>query len=157
MRTTAKKAFIFLPITILCSLSNWAGPPPGDGGVRFPPHAVVSGQALLDAGGFIGGLVGSPPPHITSFPASVRIYSRRTHQLVRTITTDSEGRFEVKLTPGEYRIIPDIIQNGHVVAPGDAQGIIIIGIYEAAPALEVTVKPNNRLKVTIMYRMLMGS
>ena len=165
MKTTNKSLlWITLALSALSFLPSWAGPPRLDAysreGLkrRLPQTAQVEGQILLDSGGFVNVLVGSPPPpRIGPFPASLRIYSRRTNQFVETVAADAEGRFEIKLLPGEYRIIPDLMQNNRVVAPGDAPGVVVAGTYEAAPPLEISVKPNDHLLVTILYKIARGS
>lgn len=164
--TTGSLSVVLSLIFFSVQLSSWAGPPrPGMGrrddlaqrrGVL--QSAFGSGQVLLDTDGFVAGLVGSPtPPRIGPFRASLRIYLRGSNESVETVTTDAQGRFKLELRPGEYRIVPDIMQGGRVVARGDAQGICIIGIYEAAPALDISLKPNRSLTVTINYTMRMGS
>jgi hypothetical protein len=164
MKPTGSKSLPLTLFLIFLSLTGWSGPPRSGNdpvkthGRKFPSGAFLWGRVLLNSGNFVVGLVGSPaPPQIGPFGASLRIYERRTHEFVEAVTTDIQGRFEINLEPGEYRIVPDIMQENRVVAPGDAQGIVLIGTYEAAPAFVISLKRNQALAVTIVYEMHRGS
>ena len=125
--------------------------------MRAGKHALVSGQVLLDnANSGVGHLFGTPPPErFVAFPASLRIYSRGDNEFVETATTDVHGRFTLILPPGEYHIVPDLMRWTQVLAPGDAN-IVIVGPYQSAPALDISLKRNQRLVVTITYESHMG-
>lgn len=125
--------------------------------MRGSGHGFVSGQVLLDtASSGVGHLAGTPlPERFVAFPASLRIYSLSDDGFVETVTTDTRGRFTVKLAPGEYHIVPDLMRGSQVLAPGDAN-VAIVGPYQAAPALDISVKRNERVVVTITYESHMG-
>ena len=125
--------------------------------MRVGKHALVSGQVLLDnANSGVGHLFGTPPPErFVAFRASLRIYSRGDNEFVETATTDVHGRFRLILPPGEYLIVPDLMRWTQVLAPGDAN-IVIVGPYQSAPALDISLKRNQSLVVTITYKSHMG-
>jgi hypothetical protein len=111
----------------------------------------------LDSGNFVTTLAGTPPPPgIGPFRASLRIYSREDKALVGTVTTDAQGKFQIQLPPGDYRIVPDVMRGSDVLAPGD-EPMIIVGRYEAAPPSEISLHRNQYAQVTITYKMYMGN
>ncbi len=118
----------------------------------------VRGQVLLRTGNLIGGLVGGPPlPEFVRFTASLRVYSRPDKQLIETFATDAQGRFDLRLRPGAYRIVPDIMQGNRTIAPGDTQDLIIIGFHQEAPGLDFSLKLNRSQTVTVVYESVMGN
>ena len=63
--------------------------------------------------------------------ATIDIYSTRTGRIVATATSDSGGRFKVRLPPGEYRLVPRTIYLG----PHSGDLAPMVPRYRAAPVL----------------------
>ena len=97
---------------------------------------------------FLTGQSGS----ITPFQASIRVYSLRPNRLVTTISTGADGRFQVQLRPGLYRLEPDTMWHGRVLQPDE----IVIGSYEAAHPVTIEVRPHRFAPLTITYERMMG-
>jgi hypothetical protein len=112
------------------SSTNYRQPCPPQG-----IHSGIAGQSLIY---FAAGAVGfsHDPAQISPYPTSVRIYSHG--RLVRTVDTDVHGRFEVRLHPGEYHLVP-LQPAFSVVAP----------IYTAP--VDVTVTRHEFTSITIWY------
>jgi hypothetical protein len=116
-----------------------------------PKSSGLSGQVLLH-NSLVANL-GRPKASISPFRASFRVYSAATGAFIVAVTTDSLGRFEALLPPGNYRLVPDTMFNGQVLE----QGEIVIGRYEEAAPVDVTIHPHRRTKLVITYEERMGN
>lgn len=127
---------------------------------------LLTGPSLVQAGKLSSGISGQTFVHdsrVFSFPtgqpginspfyASLRVYAAGSGRLVTTITTDSAGRFQVSLRPGNYQVVPDTMAQGRVLGPGE----IVIGSYETAAPVSIRVPPHRFAPLTITYERAMG-
>ena len=146
MRTNIAIRYSVL-FTVLLALLAW--PNVMRGGV---PYTGIEGQTFLHDS-YVVNLFTRQVGVTGPFQASLRVYSVKSEQLVTTIRTDREGRFQVRLRPGVYRVAPDTMWQGHVLLPS----AIVVGSYEAASAVTVQVTPHRVAALTITYERMMGN
>ena len=124
-----KFSFIALLFTMTSSSLLAAPPQTGIRGQTFfyqPGFAVeVSPGVWIGDGGF-------------SFPspASFTIMQARSHRVVRHVSSNSSGSFQVSLPPGRYLIVPDTS----------------FGLTPTTGSFEVTVRIRHFTDVSIYYR-----
>src|SRR2546426_713017 len=115
MKTMRQTTMIRCPVllTVLVALLGW-----GSAVQAGTNNCGIAGQTFVhDSRVFnpFTGQVGSTGP----FQASLRVYSVRPDRLVTTVVTDAEGRFQVALRPGTYRVVPDTMWQGRVLGPDE--------------------------------------
>jgi hypothetical protein len=81
------------------------------------------------------------------------VYSAATGEFIAAVTTDPAGRFQVALPPGDYRVAPDTMHIGQVLEPGQT----VIGRYEEAALVDVTVHAHRFTRLAITYEEHMGN
>jgi hypothetical protein len=117
-----------------------------------PRHSSgLIGQIILHNGLTVN--LGRPSASSRPFPASVGVYAAATGDLVVAVTSDRVGRFQVALPPGDYRVVPDTMHHGRVVEPSQ----VVIGRYEEASPVEVTVRAHGYARLAISYEERMGN
>ena len=116
-----------------------------------PKPSGIMGQVLLH-NRFVANL-GQPREAAYPFCASLQIYSAATGGFIQSVTTDAVGRFQVELPPGDYLVAPERLSQGRVLQAGE----IVIGPYEEAAAVEVTVKKHHVARLVITYEECLGS
>lgn len=60
-----------------------------------------------------------PEPCATTYAATLEIHEQASDKLVTTVTSGADGRFEVRLAPGTYRIVPQVAEVLPIAAPVD--------------------------------------
>jgi predicted small lipoprotein YifL len=58
-----------------------------------------------------------PQPCSTTYAATLEIHDQATDELVTTVTSGADGRFEVRLGPGTYRIVPQVAEVLPIAGP----------------------------------------
>lgn len=58
-----------------------------------------------------------PQPCSTTYAATLEIHDQVSDRLITTVTSGADGRFEVRLAPGTYRIVPQVAEVLPIAAP----------------------------------------
>jgi hypothetical protein len=117
---------VALAAAVGCAVPLLAPAPPGDSGVK---GMVTLGP--ISPVEQVGG-----PPNERPYVATIDVLAKGTTTVVASAHSAADGRFTVRLAPGDYTLVPR--------SPGPA------GMPHAAP-IDVRVAPHSFIAVTIAY------
>lgn len=58
-----------------------------------------------------------PQPCSTTYAATFEIHDQASDNLITTVASGADGRFEVRLAPGTYRVVPQVAEVLPIAAP----------------------------------------
>jgi hypothetical protein len=88
----------------------------GAGGPTSAPDSGIRGLVTLGPTCPVQ-VEGDPQPCSTTYAATLEIHDQASDRLITTVTSGADGRFEVRLAPGTYRIVPQVAEVLPVAAP----------------------------------------
>jgi predicted small lipoprotein YifL len=106
------------PMLLVLALLALALPACGVGGPTSVPDSGIRGLVTLGPTCPVQ-TENDPQPCSTTYAATLEIHDQATDKLVTTVTSGADGRFEVRLPPGTYRIVPQVAEVLPIAAPLD--------------------------------------
>jgi hypothetical protein len=116
-RSTLKRAMLLGVALLTLALSAC-----GIGGPTSAPDSGIRGLVTLGPTCPVQ-VEGDPQPCSTTYAATLEIHDQANDRMITTITSGADGRFEVRLAPGTYRIVPQVAEVLPIAAP--VEGIVV--------------------------------
>jgi hypothetical protein len=88
----------------------------GTGAPTNPPDSGIRGLVTLGPTCPVQ-VEGDPQPCSTTYAATLEIHDQASDKLITTVTSGADGRFEVRLAPGTYRIVPQVAEVLPIASP----------------------------------------
>ena len=104
------------PILLVLALLALALSACGTGGPTNPPDSGIRGLVTLGPTCPVQ-VEGDPQPCSTTYAATLEIHDQASDKLITTVTSGADGRFEVRLAPGTYRIVPQVAEVLPIASP----------------------------------------
>lgn len=112
-RSTRNRSMLLILALLTLALSAC-----GAGGPTNPPDSGIRGLVTLGPTCPVQ-TENDPEPCATTYAATLEIHEQASDKLVTTVSSGADGRFEVRLAPGTYRIVPQVAEVLPIAAPVD--------------------------------------
>jgi hypothetical protein len=104
------------PMLLVLALLALALSACGAGGPTDPPDSGIRGLVTLGPTCPVQ-VEGDPQPCSTTYAATLEIHDQASDRLITTVSSGADGRFEVRLAPGTYRIVPQVAEVLPIASP----------------------------------------
>jgi hypothetical protein len=110
------------PVLLVLALLALAISACGAGGPTDLPNSGIRGLVTLGPTCPVQ-IEGDPQPCSTTYAATLEIHEQASDKLITTVSSGADGRFEVRLAPGTYRIVPQVAEVLPIAEP--VEGIVV--------------------------------